>query len=227
MRGGGWGYLWYYALVMFASYALRYPPLLVAVVLFFVLRHYIPDPWALLKTFGRISTLKRLIEANPANVTARRDLAMMYLEQRRPGAALEKIEEALTRFPTDAELLFLKGVAHHMRGEYVRATQPLVDAVQTDPRLRFGEPYLLAGDCLLELGKHEEAIDAYDRFLSIQSSSLEGHVKKARAHRAADEKDAAEQELAQALSVWSQIPGFQRRRQFPWWLRAHLARILG
>lgn len=227
MRGGGWGYLWYYAIVMFASYALAYPPLLVAVVLFFVFRRYIPDPWVLLKTLGRISTLKRLIESNPANVTARRDLAMIYLQQRRPGAALEKIEEALKRFPSDAELLYLKGVAHHMRGEHEKATPPLVEAVALDPRLRFGEPYLLAGDCLLELGKHEEAIDAFDRFLSVNTSSLEGHVKKARAHRGADEKDAAKKELDQALSVWAQIPGFQRRNQVGWWLRAHLARVLG
>lgn len=227
MRGGGWGYLWYYAFVFFASYAFRYPPLLVAVVLFFLLRRYIPDPVVLFRTFGRISTLKRLIEANPANVTARRDLAMIYLQQRRPGAALEKIEEALKRFPTDAELLYLKGVAHHMRGEYAQATQPLVDSVAADSRLRFGEPYLLAGDCLLELGKHEEAIDAYDRFLSINTSSVEGHVKKARAHAAADEKPAARTEIDQALRVWAQIPGFQRRNQLGWWLRAQLARVFG
>ncbi|MBN8617202.1 MAG: hypothetical protein J0L92_41870 [Deltaproteobacteria bacterium] len=106
-------------------------------------------------------------------------------------------------------------------------TLPLVEAVALDPRLRFGEPYLLAGDCLLELGKHEEAIDAFDRFLSVNTSSLEGHVKKARAHRAADEKDAAKKELEQALSVWAQIPGFQRRNQLGWWLRAHVARVLG
>jgi tetratricopeptide (TPR) repeat protein len=212
---------------MFASYAFQYPPLLVGVVLFFLLRRFIPDPWVLLRTLGRISTLKRLIDANPANVTARRDLAMIYLQQRRPGAALEKIEEALRRFPEDAELLYLKGLAHHMRGEHELATKPLVDAVQADPRLRFGEPYLLAGDCLLELGKHEEAIDAYDRFLSVNSSSVEGHVKKARAHARADEKPAAKKELDEALRTWGQIPGFQRRHQLGWWLRAHLARLIG
>ncbi|MBN8612888.1 MAG: tetratricopeptide repeat protein [Deltaproteobacteria bacterium] len=227
MRGGGWSYLWWYAFVFFASYAFQYPPLLVAVVLFFVLRRYIPDPVALFRTLGRISTLKRLVEANPSNVTARRDLAMIYLQQRRPGAALERIEEALKRFPTDAELLYLKGVAHHMRGEHALATQPLVDSVAADPRLRFGEPYLLAGDCLLELGKVEEAIDAYDRFLSINTSSIEGHVKKARAHAAADEKPAAKGEIDQALRVWAQIPGFQRRNQLGWWLRAHVARVIG
>lgn len=226
MSGSGWGYLWYYAFVLFATYALDYPPLLVAVLLFFLLRRYIPDPWVLLKTLGRISSLKRLLEANPANVTARRDLAVIYLQQHRPGAALEKIDEALKRFPSDAELLYLKGVAHHMRGEHDKATEPLVAAVAEDPRLRFGEPYLLAGDCLLELGRHEEAIDAYDRFLSINTSSLEGHVKKARAHRAADEKVESKKELDEALRVWAQIPGFQRRNQLGWWVRAHLARVL-
>jgi tetratricopeptide (TPR) repeat protein len=224
--GGGWSYLWYYAFFFFASYALRYPPLLIGVVLCFVFRRFIPDPWMLLRTLGRISELSRQVAANPANVTARRDIAMIYLQQRRPGAALARIDEALARFPDDAELLYLKGLAHHMRGEHELATKPLVAAVTADPRLRFGEPYLIAGDCLLALGKHEEAIDAYERFLAINGSSVEGHVKKARAHARADEKAEAKKELDEALRTWGAIPGFQRRRQVGWWLRALLARLV-
>lgn len=225
MNNGRWSYLWYYALVFGATYVLRYPPLLLVLIAFFVLRRYVPDPSALARTFGRISTLRRTVTTNPANVTARRDLAMIYLQQRRPGAALSELTSALERFPRDAELLFLRGAALHMRGEYEAATAPLVASVSVDPRLRFGEPFLLAADCLLELGRNEEAIDAYDRFLTVNTSSVEGHVKKARAHRAMKESAASARELDEALKVWAQLPGFQRRTQFPWWIRAHLARV--
>lgn len=223
----GYGYYSYYLLFLFATYALRYPPLLVGVVVFFLLRRFIPDPFVVMRTLGKMGGLKRAIESNPSNVTARRDLAMIYLQQARPGAALEKIEEGLKRFPEDAELLFLKGAALHAKGRFEEATGPLVQAVQTDPRMRFGEPYRLAGDCLFELGRFDEAIDAYDRFLSVNTSSIEGRVKKSRAHAKANEVEAAKRELAEALSTWDQIPGFQRRAQFGWWLRAQLARITG
>ena len=223
----GYGYYSYYLLFMFATYALQYPPLLVGVVVFFLLRRFIPDPFVVMRTLGKMGGLKRAIESNPSNATARRDLAMIYLQQSRPGAALEKIEEGLKRFPDDAELLFLKGAALHAKGQFEQATGPLVQAVQTDPRMRFGHPYLLAGDCLFELGRFDESIDAYDRFLSVNTSSIEGHVKKARAHAKANEADAAKRDIQEALSIWQQIPGFQRRAQFGWWLRAQLARLIG
>jgi len=220
----GFGYFGYYALFLFATYAFRYPPLLVGVVVFFLLRRFIPDPFILMRTLGRMGGLKRAIESNPANVTARRDLAIIYLQQRRPSAALEKIEEGLKRFPADAELLFLKGAALHAKGEFEQATGPLVRAVQADPRMRFGEPYLLAGDCLFALGRFDESIDAYDRLLSVNSSSIEGRVKKARAHAKANEGEAAKRDLDEALSTWRQIPSFQKRTQFTWWLRAQISR---
>ena len=93
--------------------------------------------------------------------------------------------------------------------------------------MRFGEPYLLAGDCLAKTGRFDEAIDAYDRFLSVNSSSIEGHVKKARAHAKTNEPEASKREIKEALWTWNQIPGFQKRAQFGWWLRAQLARITG
>ena len=223
----GFGYYGYYALFLFATYALQYPPLLIGVVVFFLLRRFIPDPLVMMRTMGRIGGLKRAIESNPSNVTARRDLAMIYLQQSRPGAALEKVEEGLKRFPDDAELLFLKGAALRAKGNFAEATGPLVRAVQTDPRMRFGEPYLLAGDCLFQLGRFDECIDAYDRFLSVNTSSIEGRVKKARAHVKANEAEAAKREIAEALSTWHQIPGFQRRAQFTWWVRAQVARLMG
>jgi tetratricopeptide (TPR) repeat protein len=78
----------------------------------------------------------------------------------------------------------------------------------------------------MALGRTDEAIDAYDRYLSTSSSSVEGLVKKARAHRKLGEKAAAKKDLDDALSTWGQIPGFQRRKQFAWWVRAQLDRLI-
>ncbi len=223
----GYGYFSYYIAMIAITYLVQYPPLLVGVVVLFLLRRWIPDPFVFFRTFGRISSLRRQIEANPSNVTARRDLALIYLDRLRPGAAHGLLEDARKRFPDDPELLFLSGLAAYRKGDHEAALAPLVKSVELDPRLRFGEPYLLAGDALMALGRTEEAIDAYDRYLSKSSSSIEGLVKKARAHAKAGEADAQKKDLQEALKTWGQIPGFQRRRQLGWWVRAHLDRVLG
>jgi tetratricopeptide (TPR) repeat protein len=220
------GYFSYYLAWIALTFVVQYPPLLVGLLVFFVARRWLPDPVVLFRTMGRIQALRRQIDANPANVTARRDLAMVYVERLRPGRALELLGEAQRRFPDDAELLYLTGLAHWKRRDAEKALAPLVRSVQIDPRVRFGEAYLVAGDALRKLGRAEEAIDAYERFVSGNTSSIEGHVKLALAHRAAGDRKSAKDALDEAFRTWSQVPGYRRRKELGWYLYAWICTIV-
>jgi tetratricopeptide (TPR) repeat protein len=217
----------YYVALLLASALAQSPYILLGIVAFVVLRPFLPDPVILWRTMGRISTLKRQIEANPANVTARRDLAVVYLDRLRPGRALELVDEARQRFPDDPELLFLKGVAHSKRGEHEAALDPLVKSVDIDPRLRFGEPYRVAGESLRALGRTAEAVDALERFVSSNGSSIEGHVKLSMALREAGDEERSRAALDEAFRTWRQLPSYQRRQQLGAWLRAWILRVTG
>lgn len=219
------GYWTYYVVWIALAAALRYPWLAAGALVFFVLRRFIPDPFVFVKTMGRIRSLRVQIEANPANVTARRDLARLYLDRLRPRAALKLVDEALARDPKNAELLYLRGLACSRVGRYTDALAPLVEAVQIDPRILFGEPYLLAGDALTKLGRDEEAEDAYERYVDANTSSVEGFLKLSRVRRRRANKPGARVALDEALSTFSQLPGFRRRKQLGWWLRAHVDRL--
>ncbi len=83
----------------------------------------------------------------------------------------------------------------------------------------------MAGDALRKLGRHEEAVDAYERFVSMNTSSIERHVKLALALRSAKDEAGAKKALTEALATWSQIPGYERRKEFAWWLRAWAYRL--
>ena len=146
------GYFIYYLAFMLAAYVLHRPPLMLGIVVFFLLRPFLPDPVVLLRTWGRIRALTRQVETNPANVTARRDLAMLWIERLRPGRALELLIEADRRDPNNAEFLYLMGVARFRSGDPEGALAPLVRAVEIDPRVRFGEPYLVAGGRAVHVG---------------------------------------------------------------------------
>ena len=219
------GYWTYYLAWIALTYALHRPWLMVGALVFFVLRPFIPDPWVLAKTFGRIRALEAQIAANPANVTARRDLATLWLERRRPGRALSLLDEARARAPKDAELLYLTGIAKLRSGDPEGALDPLVQSVDIDARLRFGEPYMTAAQALIALRRLEEAEDALERYIAMNSSSLEGHVRLATARRDRGDRDGAREALEEALSTWSQMPPYKRRSQVGWWLRAQVYRI--
>ena len=78
------GYLAYYVLLFGLSYALRYPWLLAAVAVVWLVKRWLPDPLLFLRHAGHVSRLRRDIRANRDNVTARRDLAKIWLTKRRP-----------------------------------------------------------------------------------------------------------------------------------------------
>ena len=220
------GYWTYYLVMFFLSFALARPWVMVGALVFFVLRPVLPDPWVLWSTAGRIRVLKGQIAVNPSNVTARRDLARIYIARLQPGAALLLLDEARARHPDDPELLFLTGLARLRSGDAEGALEPLVRAVEIDPRLLYGEPFRVAAEALVKLGRLEEAEDALDRFVGINSSTVEGYTRLAQARHGLGNKEGAQEALQEALQTFKQLPGYQQRKQVGWWLRAHLARFM-
>jgi predicted Zn-dependent protease len=219
-------YWWYYFAMIFLSYALHRPWFMVGILIFFLVRPILPDPVVLLRTWGTIQKLNAQIEANPANVTARRDLAIVWLERLRPRRALELLDEARQRSPNDAELLYLTGVVRLRSGDAEGALEPLVKAVEIDPKFRLGDPYLTAAEALLSLGRIEEAEDALERYTQANSSSVQGYVLLAETRRKCGRTDDAEKAIDEALHTWQTLPSFRKRGQWYWWARAWVDRAM-
>jgi tetratricopeptide (TPR) repeat protein len=218
-------YFTYYLALMFLSFALHNPWLMAGLLVFFVLRPVLPDPVVLWRTAGRIRALETQVAANPANVTARRDLARMLLDRLRPRRALLILDAARERDPDDAELNYLTGVARLRAGDAEGALAPLVKAIEIEPRLMFGEPYRVAGEALQRLGRLEEAEDAFERYTTTNSSSVEGFTKLALVRRARGDAPGTTSALDEAIRTFWQVPAYKRRQDVGWWLRAHLARL--
>ncbi len=217
-------YLTYYLAWIFFSYALERKALLVGLVVLLVLRRFIPRPGALFRLLGRARSLRSQVELNRANITARRDLAVIYLEGLRARAALPLIEEGLALAPDDPELLYLFGLALHRVGRHEAALAPLVRAVELDPRVRYGLPYVVAGDALAALKRWDGALDAYEHYLADNSSDVSGYTRIARAHARTGDQVAAREALREGIRTWGLLPSSMKRRQFGRYLAAQWAR---
>ena len=214
----GMGYWSYYLFWIAAWFLIGHPLLLLGVVVFVALRPFIPDPYVWLRTAGKIRTLRAQIDANPANSTARRDLARIYLARRRPKRALELLDQARERHPDDSELLFLTGQARFRAGDAEGALEPLIEAVAIDPRTGFGEPYRVAGDALTKLKRLRDAEDAYEHLVDANSSSIEGWFKLARVRLQLGDDESSREAKRELLSTWRTLPSYLRRKE--WWWRA-------
>jgi predicted Zn-dependent protease len=221
----GMGYLPYYLLPIVASYALRYPWLLGGVLIAFVVRRWLPDPYLFLKHLRRVRSLKTEIAQNPDNATARRDLAKIWLEKKRPRRAIPLLEEARRRDPDSAELPFLLGKALVMAGRPADALAPLVEAAGKNERFQYGEAYLVAGRALYALDRCAEAEDAFARYVAINSSTVEGRVRLACARREQKDVAGAKEATREALETFAHVPRFRQRAELLWYVRARLMTV--
>jgi tetratricopeptide (TPR) repeat protein len=219
-----WTYYGFWLIVP-AAIALfsAHPSVLVVVVIALVARRWVPDPVLIARTSGRARSLQQQIALNPANATASAQLAEIRLAGWRPGRAIPLLERALARDPKSAELHYLLGLARLRGRQPEAALEPLAQALALDAKVRYGSAYLAIGDALVAVGRLDEAIDAYERYIKINTSSLEGYCKLASAREKNRDVDGARRARAEALATYRVLPRYQRRRQFTWWLKARFA----
>ena len=227
-RGGagsatsGWGsyYLfWIVAPALLAAVS-SHPAFLIIIVVGLVARRWLPDPFLFLKHQGRVRSLQADIDSNASNVTARRDLAKIWLEKHRPWRALPLLDQAMARDPDSIELLYLSGVAHLLAGNHEKAVTALVTVVHREPNFQYGDAYLRAGDALMGLGRWDDAADALERHVRINSSSLEGRFKRVRVCKARNDAEGMRKAQSDLRDVWRALPSYQRRKQLGWYLRS-------
>jgi tetratricopeptide (TPR) repeat protein len=222
-RGGtSWGsyYLFWFIVPMAISFLSEHPLVLLLIPVALVARRWLPDPYLYFKHSGRMRSLEAQVAANPENLTVRRDLAVIWLERRRPARALPLLDEALARDPESSELHFLRGVALLNSKRWEEAVEPLIQACRLDTRLRYGEPYLRAADALMALRRWEDADEALGHFLKVSRSSVEGWYKMALVRRGRGDEKGAKEAFKEAKAAYRDSPAFHRRRHLGWYLRA-------
>jgi tetratricopeptide (TPR) repeat protein len=234
-------YYWlYYAVTFFFAYAERNPLFGLAALGFLAARPWLPDPVVILKNLSRIGALKRQAKLNLANITARRDLAMAYIDLRWHRSALHWLDEARARDPRDQEVAYLRGVALLRIGDTDAALRAFGEAVGIDPDAgepfssqsargaertfrRYGEAFLGAAEALERLKRYPQAEEALTVAASYNSSSLEPLVRLARVRRRQGDDPGARSAAREARQTFSQLPGFMKRKQIGWWIRSLLA----
>jgi len=134
--------------------------------------------------------------------------------------ALPLLEQAIARDSQSIELLYLSGVADLLAGNHDKAVDALVTVTHREPSFQYGEAYLRAADALIALGRWDDADDALERYVKINSSSIEALYKRLRVCNARKEVDGEQKTKADLRDAWRTLPGCQRRKQLGWYLRS-------
>jgi len=176
-------------------------------------------PRAIQRWLG-IRELGRAVALNPHDATAQADLGRLLVEAGDPARALDHLEAAHTRAPEVAETTYYLGAARLRLGDEARGRPLIEEALARDPRLGYGEPHLRLGEYYLDHGQPAEAIVHLERFAEVHASSVEGQYKLARAYQVVGDAKRARDALDEAVRAYRGAPGFKRREERLWRLRA-------
>ena len=214
----------YYALWFIAPLVLstitRHPLVAVIAVVAFVGRRWLPDPFLFFKYSGRVSLLKHQIAANPHNVAAQRELALIYLEKRRPAKAVSLLAAAVADEPESPDLLYNHGLALLGAQRWQEALDRFLAAIARDARVGYGDAYLKAGVALVQLARQEDAEDAFDHAARANGSSVEARFRLGAVRRARGEREKAKAAFMEARTTYAHLPAYQRRHCWRWAVRA-------
>jgi tetratricopeptide (TPR) repeat protein len=197
--------------------------LLVLLVLLYVLeRRYIgltPSIMKPLQRGRRLSRLKEELRMNPHHTTTKLDIARIYMEQKKYEAARELLLQVAAVMEDSAEVLSELGICELRLGRLAEGERYILDALERNPRVKYGEPYLRMGEAFAAQ-EPEKAIRYLKQFREVQSSSCEAYYRLGQLYRQLGRNEEARRAFLETVELYRGLPKYKRRHERRWALLA-------
>ncbi len=181
----------------------------------------LPDPLRRFGRSGRISALRRTLQANPHDRRARLELANLLLDARRPREAATVLAPNVEAGDDDVHTSFAMGSALARSGAPDRAEPFLAAARARDPSFRMGEIDREVGRMRVRRGDAAGALEPLRRLVAERPGTVEGRYWLARALDGQGDGAGAARAREEAWREYAALPRFRRQheRPFAWRIR--------
>ena len=127
-----------------------------------------------------IRAFKEALEINPTYIYAHYNLGVAYVAQEKFLLALESFQEVVKRQPGEIYSLYYIGYINSRLGNYQPALDALEKLLNVDPTVHpeiFLHAHYLLGEVYDHMGKKEEAITYYEKFIEMAKQSPHADLK--------------------------------------------------
>ncbi len=205
--------------------------LLIVLALYFLIdRRFIgllPDFSRPLRRRREMARLRREVMVNPHNAEALSNLGRELVGMKRYREGVGHLEQALAKMADIAETRYYLGLGYLRLGDLDRAEGHLKGAIDIDPRYGYGEAYLKLGDLHRLRGELDAALQAYESFTGIHTSSSEGFFKLGDLWLQRGDPARARAFYEKALQAFRGSPPHKKRIDRPWFWKARMALLRG
>lgn len=209
------------------TYLLGNPILAIIILLaliYFVDRRYVGLFPSLVKPFQRsrqIGRLRQSIRINPHDTSAKHELARLYMERKKYNDALELMREVQPILRESSDVLAAMGICMLKLQQLEQGEQLILQAVERNPRVMYGEPYLQLGEALAR-HQPDRAIHYIEQFRTIHSSSCLGFYRLGQAYEQIGRGQDAAQAYRETIELYRALPKYKRKQERKWYVLALL-----
>jgi tetratricopeptide (TPR) repeat protein len=169
----------------------------------------------------KLSRLRAEVRANPHHTSAKLELARVLVEKKKYAEATAFLEQVITILEDSADAHYELGFCYLKLGRIERGEAMLHRALELNPRVRYGEPYLRLGEAYATIDP-AKAIQYLERFRAVHSSSCEAYYRLGKLYEKLGRKDKAKSAYRETLEIYRALPQYSRRAQRRWALLARL-----
>jgi len=193
--------------------------------LVYIVAEVIPDAGLLRTSFQmfprrrRIHELERAILDNPSAGNYE-ELGLLYLDNGDYSRARASYDKAIASRTDSVDAFYRRGVAEVELGDFAAAVPDLERAVTADANYDFHRSKGLLAHAYAQTGQAEKADALFQQATKISTSS-ETYYNYAVFLQAQGRTEEARQWAQKILDQRRTMPGYQRRRERPWFRRAY------
>ena len=214
----GFGLLWWLTGNPFAA-------LLILLVILYVLeRRFVglsPSLARPVRIRRRLRKIRQELALNPHNNSLKSEAARLLIEMKRYGEAKQLLDDALKQVDDSAELRVDAAICRLKLGELPEGEALMMEALEMNPRVRYGEPYLRLAEAFADRDR-EKALGYLQTFSGLQSSSCEAYYRLGVLLEKTGKPDEAKKAFREALVTYRSLPRYKKRSERRWALLARL-----
>ncbi|MGN7471664.1 tetratricopeptide repeat protein [Brevibacillus sp. SAFN-007a] len=199
--------------------------LLILLVLYVLDRRFVrllPDITKPYRRWRRLAALRTQLRLNPHDTPAKLEAARLHMEKRQYPEALSYLEGIASAMQDSPEYLCDKGICLLKTGRMEEGLELIAQALKLNPRVRYGEPYLIVGEEYAKRQQREKALEYLEALAQINMSSCEAYFKLGVVYDELQQKEKAKASFLEATEVYRGLPAYKRRTERRWALLAWL-----
>lgn len=197
--------------------------LVLLVVLYLLDRRFVGFSPSILRPLKRARQLRKLrgeLRMNPHHTSVKLEIARLEMERRRYGEARALLLDIAGVMSDSAEVLAELGICELKLGQLAEGERLLTEALDINPRVKYGEPYLRLGEAFAA-SDPEKAIRYLQRFSEVNASSCEAYYRLGLLYRQLHKKEEADAAFRETVELYRGLPKYKRRheRRYAWLAR--------